>query len=163
MGYHYKLGLSLVNPTTELKLNNYQQEIEQAVASYNCKQQRAVNHKKLILLKVNPKELIVSLESEVSLTAPAKALRTFSQIIVEELPDVASKMLYHNHIFRSFPVVDDPQIEQSRIEIVASEISDQKLLETMVRLCMKSLENRSIQEKEALLKIKYIICQEGLL
>ncbi len=163
MGYHYKLGLSLVNPTTELKLNKYQQELEQAVASYNSKQQRAVNHKKLILLKVNPKELIVSLESEVALTAPAKALRAFSQIIVEELPDVASKMLYHNHIFRSFPVVDDPKIEQSRIKIVAAEISDQKLLETMVRLCMNPLENRSIQEKEALLKIKYIICQEGLL
>ena len=150
MAFHYKLGLSLVNPSTELELTAYQQEIEKAVASYNSKQQRAVNHKKLFLLKVNPKELIVSLESEVALTAPAKALKTFSQIIVEELPDVASKMLYHNHIFRSFPIVDELQIEQSRIESVTAEISDQKLLEAMVRLCMNPLENRSIQEKDAL-------------
>lgn len=163
MAFQYKLGLSLANPSTEVELTAYRQEIEKAVASYNSKQERAVNHKKLFLLKVNPKELIVSLESEVALTTPAKALRTFSQIIVEDLPDMASRMLYHNHIFRSFPIVDELQIEQSRIESVTAEISDQQLLETMVRLCMNPFENRSMQEKDALLKIKYIIYQAGLL
>lgn len=69
----------------------------------------------------------------------------------------------HNHIFRSFPIVDELQIEQSRIESVTAEISDQKLLEAMVRLCMNPLENRSMQEKNALLKIKYFIYQAGLL
>ena len=76
---------------------------------------------------------------------------------------MASQMLYHNHIFRSFPIVDDPQIEQSRIEDVAATVSDQKLLEAMVRLCMKASDNRSIQEKYLLSKVKYLIHQAGLL
>lgn len=163
MQYSYKLGLTLVNPSTEINLTTYQEEIDRAVASYNLKQKKAVNHKTLVLLKITPKELIVALDSEIALTAPAKALRTFSQIIIDEFPNFASKILYHNHLFRSFPVVDDPQIEQSRIESVTKEISDQKLLEAMVRLCMKASEERTIQEKHVLSKIKYLLYQAELL
>lgn len=160
----YKLGLTLVNPSsTEIDLTRYKEEIDRAVASYNLKQKKAANHKTLALLKITPKELIVTLDSQIALTAPAKALRTFSQIIVEEFPDMASQMLYHNHIFRSFPIVDDSQIEQSRIEDVAATVSDQKLLEAMIRLCMKASDNRSIQEKYILSKVKYLIHQAGLL
>lgn len=163
MQYSYKLGLTLVNPSTEINLTTYQEEIDQAVASYNLKQKKAVNHKTLVLLKITPKELIVALDSQITLTTPAKALRTFSQIIIDEFPNFASKILYHNHLFRSFPVVDDPQIEQSRIESVTKEISDQKLLEAMVRLCMKASEERTIQEKHVLSKIKYLLYQAELL
>lgn len=163
MKYSYKLGLALVNPCIEIDLTAYPKALEQAVASYNAKQEKAANHKTLILLKITPKELVVALDSQIPLTAPAKALRTFSQIIVEEFPDMASRMLYHNHIFRSFPIVDDSEIEQSRIESITAEISDQKLLEAMVRLCMKSPENRTIQEKHVLSKIKYLIYQAELL
>lgn len=163
MQYSYKLGLTLVNPSTEINLTTYQEEIDRAVASYNLKQKKAVNHKTLVLLKITPKELIVALDSQITLTAPAKALRTFSQIIIDEFPNFASKILYHNHLFRSFPVVDDPQIEQSRIESVTKEISDQNLLEAMVRLCMKASDDRTIQEKHILSKMKYLIHQAGLL
>ena len=160
----YKLGLTLVNPSsTAIDLTRYKEEIDRAVARYNLKQKKSANHKTLALLKITPKELIVTLDSQIALTAPAKALRIFSQIIVEEFPDMASQMLYHNHIFRSFPIVDDPQIEQSRIEDVAATVSDQKLLEAMVRLCMKASDNRSIQEKYILSKVKYLIHQAGLL
>ncbi len=105
---------------------------------------------------------MVGLDSQAALTAPAKALRTFSQIIVDEFPAIASQLLYHNHIFRSFPIVDDPQIEQSRIEAATAEISDLTLLEAMVRLCMKEQGSRTQQEKQVLAKIKYLLHQAEL-
>lgn len=162
MKHSYKLGLALVNPCPEIDLTGYQEQMEQAVASYNSKQKRAANRKALVLLRTTSRELVVALDSQAALTAPAKALRTFSQIIVDEFPDIASRLLYHNHIFRSFPVMDDPQIEQSRIEAATAGISDQRLLETMVRLCMKAPENRTQQEKQVLSRIKYLIDQAEL-
>ena len=152
-----------MNPSTKIDLTAYQEELERTVAIYNLKQSKAANRKTLILIKITPKELVVALDSQIALAAPAKALRTFSQIIVEEFPDLASQLLYHNHIFRSFPVLDTPQIEPPAIDSVAVEISDQKVLETMVRLCMKPLEDRTVKEKHVLSKIKYLIYQAGLL
>lgn len=162
MKYSYKLGLALVNPCAEIDLTLYQEQMEQAVAIYNEKQEKAANHKALVLLKLSAKELVVGLDSQAALTAPAKALRTFSQIIVDEFPVIASQLLYHNHIFRSFPIVDDPQIEQSRIEAATAEISDLTLLEAMVRLCMKEPGIRTQQEKQVLAKIKYLLHQAEL-
>ena len=163
MKYSYQLGLALVNPSTEIDLTAYQAALKQAVASYNAKQEKAANRKTLVLAKITSKELVVSLDSQAALTAPAKALRTFSQIIVEEFPDLASKLLYHNHLFRSFPLIDSSQIEHARIESTAVDISDQKLLEAMVRLCMKSLKDRTAQETHVLSEIKYLLYREELL
>lgn len=162
MAYSYTLGLSLVNPCTQIDLTAYQEEMNQAVVRYNAKQKKAVNHKTLALLRITPKELVVALDSQTALATPAKALRTFSQIIVDEFPDIASQVLYHNHIFRSFPIVEPSQTEQADSEHTA-EISDQTLLEGMVRLCMKPTEDRTIQEKQVLAKIKHLLHQAGLL
>lgn len=163
MAYSYTLGLSLVNPCTEIDLTAYQEEMKQAVVRYNAKQEKAVNHKTLALLQITPRELVVALDSQTTLATPAKALRTFSQIIVDEFPDIASQVLYHNHIFRSFPIVDDSQIEQADIKYATVEISDQAALEGMVRLCMKPPEDRTLQEKQILSKIKHLLQQTKLL
>ena len=156
MSYKYNIGFTLANSGLKIDLSNYSKTLQSAVNSFNCKQETSFNHKSLALIEIIQNNLIFSLESEKELKNPSKALKTFSQIIIDEFPDFADKILYHKHLFKSFPIYNEKDIEKSksRINLNIEKITEKDVLKAMVNLC---LSDRSTKENNVLYQIKEIL------
>ncbi len=161
MNYTYPIGLALANNVLNIDLADYISEIKEVIIKYNDIQKKTVNHKKLILINITKKEIILKLYSEKELQVPSKALRSFSQIIIDDFPELADKILYHKHLFRSFPIYNEKDIENSKsnINLNIKNITEKEVLKAMIELC---LNDRTREENKTLYQIKEILYNKGL-
>jgi len=101
---NYQINLTIASPDFQGSLKKYTEDIKAAVDFFNLKSESMRNPKTLRLIAVEDSLCVVELASEKELPAPAKALRLFSQYLLEHSP--ISQYTYGSSLFRSVRVVN---------------------------------------------------------
>lgn len=98
----YQINLTMADPAFQGTLKKYVKDIGAAVAVFNLRSEDTKNPKVLSLKDVQDSLVVLELTSEKELPTPAKALRLFTQYLLEN--SEIGQYSYRNCLFRSVRV-----------------------------------------------------------
>ena len=134
MEFNYLVGLKLVNPSPKHSLleEAFKTKIIDAVNEYNivCSNSRK-NKKELTIVEIGEKNIILSLSSEVELSVPGKALRSFSQILLRN-QDFKDAFIFFKQLFATYDVANEKLDSSDKKHISADDIDDTLFLTSLV-------------------------------
>ena len=163
----YTTELKLAKTRSNIKLEDYKAQIEEAACMYNKAGEAAVNKKSMELLEIKSSSILLRLRSETQLNAVGKALRFFSQQMVNKIPALAGNITSSGQLFRANPI-GLPTTEEIQVEIPLKikEIDDAELIKELVDyVCRKRDPNTSVYLKKAkaVEKMKQLAVEAGML
>lgn len=103
----YLLNLVPASPSFDDTLKKYTADIQAAVDYFVCQSAHTRNPKTLKVVEVQDSLLVLELTTKIALPAPAKALRLFTQYLLEH--SALKIYVYHRCLFRSVRVANPPQ------------------------------------------------------
>ena len=165
--YIYLTELKLAKTRSHITLEDYKTQIEEAACIYNEAGTAAVNKKSMELLEIKSSSILLRLRSEVQLNAVGKALRFFSQQMVNQIPALAGNITSSGQLFRANPI-GLPTTEETKVEVPLKirEIDDAELIKALVDyVCRKRDPNTSVYLKKAkaVERMKQLAVEAGML
>jgi len=147
----YLLNLVPASPAFDDTLKKYRSDFEDAAAHFNHQSLHTRNPKALRILDIRDSLLVLELTAKVELPAPAKALRLFTQYLLEH--STISRYTYHSCLFRSVRIADPPPAVSP-----AGQPAEVLVMDRLTRLLVGELPHRS--EYFAALQTLLDCCQD---
>ncbi len=132
----YLLNLVPASPAFDNTLKKYSGDFDRAVMHFNRKSVHTRNPKSLRILDVQDTLLVMELTAKIELPAPAKALRQFTQYLLEH-SDIR-RYTYHSCLFRSVRIS-----KPSPVASPCKQTAEVLVMDTLTRLLVGELPNRS--------------------
>lgn len=102
---YYRISLTMANPEFNGTLNKFAEDIDSAVNFFNERSKYTRNPKGLRLIDIQDDICIVEMTSEKELPTPAKALRLFTQYLLDN--SELRRYTYCGSLFRSIRVTGE--------------------------------------------------------
>ena len=133
MPYVYTLELKFAKTSANINLTEYTTVITEAISEYNKTGESATNPKHIELNKIDNKFIWLHLTSTSELKVAGKALRFFSQLIINKAPILADNLTTSGQLFRinqiGLPIAKG---EDPNIQLQAKEVDDACLIKALV-------------------------------
>lgn len=168
MAYIYTLEMGLATKKNSIDLRTVRNSIDSAVTSFNNAGAKAKNKKRIQIISVEEKSMVVSIESVLELSAPAKSTRYFSQILLEKEKAYLEAAVTRKggQLFRCEPIGNPISDEKNiSIQLAARDIEDSELICALVRF-ISNRESSSPgydQKVRAILSMKQLALESGLI
>ena len=104
----YLLNLVPASPAFDDTLKKYAADFQAAADYFVCQSAHTRNPKTLKIIEIQDSLLVLELTAKIELPAPAKALRLFTQYLLEH--SALQTYVYHRCLFRSARVVTPSQV-----------------------------------------------------
>lgn len=116
----YTINLVAVNPDFKESFQTFAADFAAAERHFNDRAGSMRNPKKIRVLSIQEQVLTLELSSEIELPAPAKALRLFTQYLLEY--SAIQRYVYHGSLFRSVPNIEPgltmPTGQKAEVEVM---------------------------------------------
>lgn len=139
----YVINLMVANPTFKGSLREYETDIDKSIIYFNAKSESKNNRKSIKKIEIQDTVLILELQTETEMPAPAKALRTFTKHLLDN--SKLGEQAYYGSLFRSVKIASPSNVQIDTAQ-PAELIIMNKLLRLLVGEDMNKDEYFSILE-----------------
>ena len=167
MSFNYAVGLTLAHPAPNQALceESYENTIYAAAKEYNAICSTAKNNpKEITILEIGEKHIILTLSSSVELPAPGKALRSFSQILLND-SNFKNAFMFGKQLFTSYDVANECPTSFGNKHISAEDIDDTQFLTSLVAYFLNKRDPDTkvyLRKRKAIEKMKVLAYECGI-
>ena len=167
MSYIYSLELKLAKTSDCIHLGDFQTAINEAIIQYNDAGKKSANPKNIELVNIENNLILLHLTSASELRFVGKALRYFSQLIIQKVPILTQNLTTSGQLFRinqiGLPIAED---EDPNVQLQAREVDDACLIKALIDYISKKRDTNTaiyIKKLKAVEQMKQLAIEAGII